>query len=217
MKGRIIRLAILLAIPIGQAWGALPSTTSVSSTNPNTVDSGITLDIGARYLLEASGVYAWGDPTNPNPKYLGDPAYSTLDGWVSLRTDTGIRPTAPEIHDPALGVLAMLVDFGSGPEVIDWGDYNAAHVYQYTFTATALTVGFVISDWLGTWAGGNYLDFCQDQGCMYDNRGGLSVALYSLSAVPEPTTLALFAVGLAGMGAARRMQTHEKSTVVAAI
>lgn len=204
MKGRAFALAILLAIPVGQVRGALLSTTSVSSTNPNPVDSSITLDIGGRYLLEASGVYAWGDLLNPNLVYLGDPAYSTLDGWVSLRTDTGIRPTAPEVHDPALGVLAMLVNFGSGPEVIDWGDYNAAHVYQYTFTATAPTVGFVISDWLGPWPGGNYPDYCQYQGCMFDNRGGLSVALYSLSPIPEPTTLALFSFGLAGLGAIRR-------------
>jgi hypothetical protein len=204
MTCRAFGLAVLLAIPVGEVWGALLSTTSISSTNPSPVDSGITLDIGGRYLLEASGVYAWGDPLNPNPVYLGDPAYSTLDGWVNLRTDTGIRPTAPEIHDPALGVLAMLVDFGSGPEVIDWGDYNAAHIYQYTFTATAPTVGFVISDWLGPWPAGNYPDFCQDQGCMYDNRGGLSVALYSLSPIPEPPTLALFGLGLAGLGAIRR-------------
>lgn len=99
---------------------------------------------GTRYRLVASGTFAWGGGS----PYLGDAGYLTNDAWSSIRTDVGIRATTlPGSYFadvPGVGAGSLLVDFGAGPEVVDWGDYTLSHAYQFEFTATGSLLGFVI-------------------------------------------------------------------------
>jgi len=174
------------------ANAALVNSLTVSGTNPNPVYSSTALIVGQDYTLEASGTYAWGGTNN-----YADAGYATENNWGTLRTDVGIRATTPEPQSGAiaLGVTSLLVDLGSGIQIVDWGDYNNAHTYSFTFTAYSSTIGFVISDWWSDWYG----SFCQFQSCMHDNFGELSVDIYSASPVPIPPALYLFGTGLLGL------------------
>jgi hypothetical protein len=162
---------------------------SVSSTEPTPTYSNTSITPGNRYLLKASGTYSYSD----NTATFADAGYLTFDSWATIRTDVGIRATTLPgsylSNEPGVGAGTLLVDFGAGPEVVDWGDYAPTHIYRFEFTAASDVLGFVIGDWWGDWDGGD----CEFQACQFDNDGGLSVTVSEITAVSAPATVWLVA------------------------
>jgi len=171
-----LSLAFVVVLTCAQASAdttgyELIETLSVSATNPNPVSMSTPLQTGSEYRVEASGTYNYSSGSNQ-----ADAAYATNDGWSSLRTDIGIHPTTaePTVGIPSPGVTSLLVDFGGGMRIADWGAYRADHVYTYEFTASSGSLGFVISDWWENWYGSPW-DY---QKGMSDNSGSLTVRIY---------------------------------------
>jgi uncharacterized protein YycO len=129
---------------------------------------------GEVYTIQVSGTYEYGHGP-------ADAAYATYYDWSNIRTDIGLHPTTPEptIGAPAPGVCCLLVDFGDGIAIADWGSYRSDHVYTYSFTATSPILGFVISDWWGDWPFPPGAEYDYQNG-MGDNYGFLTVTVASL-------------------------------------
>lgn len=182
--------ALLSSVPIlvSETQADAPDvidTIIVSATNPDPVYTSAPIEVGSSYLIKVSGTYNYG---GGYPYPYADAGYATLSGWPNLRTDIGIRPTTPEpsVGKPCPGVSSLLVDFGYGIEIVDWGDFRSNHVYTYEFVATSNVLGFVISDWWDEWYGSQW----DNQNGMVDNSGFLTVEI-----TPEPGTLLLLGLG----------------------
>jgi len=174
-SGLMAVVVMVVVIGTGAVWAdVIPiDTIIVNSTNPNPVYTNEAINVNCSYLIEATGIYNYGATAQADAGYAKD------GDWPNVRTDLGIHPTTIENHVGvyATGVTSLLVDFGSGIQIADWGEFKNDHVYTYKFVATSNNLGFVISDWWGTWYGSPW----DNQGSMHDNSGFLTVKIYHIS------------------------------------
>jgi len=84
---------------------------------------------GVNYIIEASGTYSAG------AVWDADAEYGTEDSWANY-TDV------PGTSDPSEPHLELWVDGAS----VEWGVYNAGHVYTLNYTGTGSSVTFQIED-----------------------------------------------------------------------
>jgi hypothetical protein len=140
-------------------------TYTIQSTDPD--GESFSLVQGRDYLFSASQTFSpsfyWGSGGR------ADAGYTTTDGWNTLATQYGIHGTGSD-----LGAHALLADLGSGVGILDWGAYNADHVYQRHVVASSSNVQFVIGDRWSTWFGTQW----DNQGAMFDNSGSLLLDVY---------------------------------------
>lgn len=149
---------------------------SLSSTDSDGEDFSLTL--GNEYLFKVSGQYSYNKNSAGN---LADASYATRDGWVTTREDIGN-------YGLNRGVTSVLGDFGLGLGVIEWdedGIYNDTHTYSWVLKPMTNNISFVISDWYDRWYDAN--PYCNDQGCMSDNDGSLTVEIYECRPVSDVT------------------------------
>ena len=146
---------------------------TISSIDPD--GEIVPLETGKTYLFEASGTYLY---NKSNENNAADAAYGTRDGWSSVRSDIGIWGTNR-------GVTSIIGDLGNGIGVIEWDEntsFDTDHIYQKVYTAGSdFGAKFLISDWYSNWYGAN----CQNQSCMGDNSGGLTLTVFECEEIPS--------------------------------
>ena len=64
---------------------------------------------------------------------------------------------------------------GSGVGILDWGSYNAGHMYSKHFVLATSSVQFVIGDGFGNW----YDTEFQNQTGQFDNSGSLTLNVFA--------------------------------------
>ena len=135
----------------------------------------------------------------PSLGMFGPPLSSEFQPNCSLHLECG------SVHVADLAVAyeggSFFVPAGFEPLDINEGfapDYSPVHFYRFVMD-------------LGGYAGTLTLGY--GDGGTHDNSGGYDIELYqvALAQVPEPTTLAIFGLGLLGLGVARR---HKMKGVV---
>ncbi len=107
---------------------AYPGSTTDESTN--------VLESGKSYLLIASGTYMFW-PSQPHEP-------GTIDALADAEYSQ--RPTDGNWEDLGAPLPAHILDIAVDGANIDWGPYNAEHVYYYLYTGTGAKVYFSIYD-----------------------------------------------------------------------
>jgi len=135
----------------------------------------VALTGGKTYLFQASETFH----SSSDQKYLSDAGYTTIDNWSNLATQYGIQGTPP---DYAAHVL--LGDLGLGVGVINWGNYDPSHEYNFSYTIplSSTSTQFVIGDRWDNWFIPDDLSW-NNQGGMGDNTEELILDIFEC--VPE--------------------------------
>jgi len=119
----------------------VPSTNAIGVTTANALES------GQDYLLVASGTFTYNDA-----KDWADAEWYLKNG-VIVKGDT--EGSVPYVLD---------VSIDGYDSNIDWGAYNAEHIYEYIITGTGSTIRFFIHD-----------------SAYGDNSGGINVDIYKIN------------------------------------
>ncbi len=125
------------------------------------------------YKFEVKGTF-YPTQNGKNENFLSDAAYTTEDGWVSTSTKYGIKGIPPDY-----AAHALLGDLGLGAGVINWGDYDSSHEYDFSYTipSGATSTQFVIGDRWDNWFIPDDISW-NNQGGMKDNLGNLTLDVY---------------------------------------
>jgi len=146
--------------------GTMPeliNTYDVNSSNPT--GTAVAVEAGKSYLFNASGTFS---PTSASG-YLSDAGYTLVDSVLS--TQYGIKGTPPDY-----AAHALLGDLGLGVGVINWGNYDSSHEYNFSYVipSSFTSAQFVIGDRYGDWFDTSY----QNQAGSGDNIGNLTLKVY---------------------------------------
>jgi hypothetical protein len=147
----------------GPTW-ALIDTLSVPATG-GTITSNVTLQAGLPYLLAASGTFSAG------ANITGDAEYSS-------------GPTSYVWQEPVEGYESYgndLLDLRVDGAFVNWGPFNANHLYTRSIVGAGNKVAFDIYDIYSP-----------------NNQGALTVDIYAY--VPAPGALLLGSLGVGVLG-----------------
>jgi hypothetical protein len=139
--------AIVVACPAGTTKSStFLGTVSVLPTGNSYLSSSLTN--GVTYILEAGGTYVFAPGMNP-PAGIADAAYNLRpEGWVN-----GSIWSAP---------YTSLLELWVNDSAVDWGAFNASHVYTTSLVGAGASASFkILDDGYG------------------DNSGNLTVNIYS--------------------------------------
>ena len=188
--------ALLLVLVMGVAAQA-----NVYTFNPDPIDL---------WDLTHGEAYTWGInwQAQPDEEITGARlTFSNIHDWIVEDNDS----LYIHLMDNAPAGATQLVDFVEGPEdyfagqglLIDtWSDPlggSSSTTLTYDFTADQLAA-------LSSYAGDGLFAFGFDPDCHYWNDG---VQFEVTTAVPEPATMVLFGLGLAGAGLRRKMRRNK--------
>ena len=163
------------------------------------------------YGLEHQKYYTWGIDWNHTDEYITE-AVLTFYGIYDWRAEVD----SLYIHlldNPALGVTVGTDNqgggdyfSGAGAYIDTWTDPNGGSRYKIDLSYSLAAEG-VIGD-LNSYASDGRFGFGFDPDCHYYND---EIELKVItSAVPEPGTLAIFGLGLSGLGLALRRKKYLK-------
>jgi len=138
----------------------------------------IPVDENKVYLFAASDTF-YPTQDGKNQSFKSDAAYTTEDGWTSISTQYGIQGIPPDY-----AAHALLGDLGLGVGVINWGDYDSSHEYNFSYTipSSFTSAQFVIGDRYGDWFDTPW----QNQVGMSDNEDSLTLDVYECKPNGEP-------------------------------
>ena len=160
--------------PRGTVAEKVGETHTIDATDADGI--AISIDSNKTYLFRASGTFV---PTSP-VGWFSDAGYTTTDVWANLATQYGIQGTGNDY-----AAHALLGDLGNGVGVINWGNYNSNHEYEFNYTIPIefSPAQFVIGDRYGDW----FTTPWQNQSGMNDNNGNLSLDVYECKSecIPE--------------------------------
>lgn len=145
-------------------------TQNINSQNADSIS--ILLESGKQYLFKAFGTFVPTGCVNGSdcgPGWSSDAGHTTIDDWANLASQYGVQGT-----DSDYGAHSLLGNLGYGMGVINWGNYNSTHEYNFLYTATTDSHQFVIGDRWSDW----FITPWQNQGGVYDNSGSLGLDIY---------------------------------------
>jgi hypothetical protein len=190
------KITLILAVILGLGIaGATSGSAAVYVFNPNPVNV---------YNLDHARYYTWGIDFAPRGEQISEVilTFNNIRNWRVEEDNLFIHllDNAPSNLTAGIdGNLAISDYFAGQGDLIDaWTDPNGGLPgvnLSYSFRELGLVDNFV-----GYVADGN-VGIAFDPDCHYYNDG---VSLTIITDAPEPTTLALFALGLVGGAAARR-------------
>ncbi len=180
-----------LAVPIhlnAQAtWNGTHSNFDTLFPPPTTVTASIDFDVGPgdinnASLSSVSGTFSW--------------VHSTLGSQVFMATGLGI------FTQQAVGIISFGA-YGVGPTIsgITAGFGISLDIGTNPFTSTAELSDLILGSSIVSLDIGASHTGGSDSGSLSDNLSG---SITQRSSIPEPTTLALMGIGLAGIGWKRR-------------
>lgn len=209
----VCAVAAALAITTLTAPSAVRAETVVVSATPSVVYSGVLAPGGQAYHVAATGIV---ELAGLDGSYQAD-----ANGTITFAPPSGSGAyiyffDQPPVGPPTIGSFKD-IDPGSAPNsaAILGAPYGALGAgFSTTLTPTSYTVdfpeGFAVVGTEGTISappGGGYLMFSVNDVATsgFGNRSDNSRSfVVNFDAVPEPATVALFCVGLAGLGVASR-------------
>lgn len=189
-----ITLALAIILGLGLV-GAVSGSAAVHVFNPTPADI---------YDLDHYRYYTWGIDWNPQGEQVSEVilSFNNIRNWreednslfIHLLDDAPSNLTVGADYDPTISDYFA----GEGDLIDAWTDPNGGLPgvnLSYKFSELGL-----IDNFAGYAADGN-VGIAFDPDCHYYNDG---VSLTVITDAPEPTTLALFALGLVGGAVARR-------------
>lgn len=210
-KLRILLIAIaVFGIAVPQAEASIVFSFSESGGNVLMQSSGV-LDTSKLVSISPSGYSGWGDrgiETNSPPEsdIMGDTTMGSLDTWFAFNVGTDLSPWIGNMFTVdhfgwATAGTTQFATYYRNPNRTPGLGISAADLVGNLWTpdvswstpGTFASLGMTVGDYTIT-----------------DSRTNESISI-QIRSVPEPGTIALLGLGLAGLGASRRRRKTQQA------
>jgi hypothetical protein len=157
-----------------------------------------------------SGV-TFGDGGTASGSFFFDADTITYSG-ISITTTVGTFISTPGVftdHEPSFGVAPDFLTVKSGPAI----DLTGLDILHMTFAAGLTSVGGTVGILVTLLS--QEADICLDPGCgtASGTRQITGGSVIAATAMPEPGTLGLALIGLAGLGFSRKRKQRQSAAV----